>query len=398
MFNSFFLSAGCLIFLFLSIHILFAKKSRPFVVGLLFIYLFSRFCQIFTYYLVETGHVIDFTFILQLPLPIYYAAPACGFLYLKALLQNKNKLSPIEYLHFIPAALSLIEVYYWFFSPGINLDQLVLELVRSKNIGKLEISGFMPSSFHFVFKNILLLFYLTLSWKALFQSKLMNIKGWANSTKTWVFGALSVVSLQHLNLFIRSLGHKGFFSTIEYNVLYQLSLGFSFIILFGFFYFILLKPGIIYNYLILGIKWNSENIRHKIVKLNKLGNLISKDSEKDLVLLLDNLMIKDKLFLMPKLDLTIIAQVSSLPIHKCSGAINSSYGICVPDWINKFRIDYFIQSYSEKYREKTIEAIAIESGFGSKATFYRAFKKEKGVMPSDYFSVSYPLANPTLQS
>jgi AraC-like DNA-binding protein len=34
----------------------------------------------------------------------------------------------------------------------------------------------------------------------------------------------------------------------------------------------------------------------------------------------------------------------------------------------------------------SIDAIALESGFSSRTTFYRAFKKEKGMIPSDYFS------------
>jgi AraC-like DNA-binding protein len=67
--------------------------------------------------------------------------------------------------------------------------------------------------------------------------------------------------------------------------------------------------------------------------------------------------------------------------------INATYGIGAPDWFNKFRIDYFIESYPAKCSVKTIDAIALESGFSSRATFYRAFKKEKGMMPSEFFKI-----------
>jgi AraC-like DNA-binding protein len=98
-------------------------------------------------------------------------------------------------------------------------------------------------------------------------------------------------------------------------------------------------------------------------------------------------MLKEKFFLLPKHDLIIrsLAKASSLPVQKCSRLINITLGMSFPDWVNKFRIDYFIQSFPEKCTAKTIDAIALESGFSSKTTFYRAFKKQIGMMPSDYF-------------
>ena len=110
-------------------------------------------------------------------------------------------------------------------------------------------------------------------------------------------------------------------------------------------------------------------------------------SERDSVILLESIMLKEKFFLLPNQDLIImsLAQASNLSVHKCSRLINVTHRISFPDWVNKFRVDYFIQSYSEKCATKTIDAIALESGFSSKTTFYRVFKKQIGMMPSDYF-------------
>ena len=48
--------------------------------------------------------------------------------------------------------------------------------------------------------------------------------------------------------------------------------------------------------------------------------------------------------------------------------------------------EYFIAIYPLLLDRLTIEAIANQSGFKSIATFYNAFKKETGLMPTSYFT------------
>jgi YesN/AraC family two-component response regulator len=81
-----------------------------------------------------------------------------------------------------------------------------------------------------------------------------------------------------------------------------------------------------------------------------------------------------------------LANSFNIPIHKCSALINNYIRKYFRDWINQYRIGYFIQSYPNKSEKLTIDAIVLESGFSSMTTFYRAFKKETGKMPLDYFS------------
>lgn len=363
------------------------KTAKPFLNILLFVWIFVRFHQVLCLYLVETSYIVQIPFILRFLFPIYYAAPACGFLYINSLIYNRNKLSSIEYLHFIPAILAMIEIYPWYFSPSINTDLIVAELVNTKNMAIIDDTGFMPASFHYWFKNSLLLIYLSLSWRALFRSELMNVKNWAHSKKTWIISILTTVTLSHFNLFIRGFSQNGVLFITQYPLAYQFSLSFGFMVLFGFLYFLIINPKLLYGYLILEKEYPSQTTESTFVPIKNGSKVISFVLEKDSISALENIMLKDKLFLNPKFNLTYLSQASSMSIHKCSRLINSTYGIGAPDWINKFRIDYFIQSYPVKCNKITIDAIAIESGFSSRATFYRAFKKEKGMMPSEFFKI-----------
>jgi len=387
MIQLFFLSCG-FIFLFLfCFRLLVVKTASPFLNILLFVWLFVRFHQVLCLYLVETGYIIQIPFILRFTFPIYYAAPACGFLYINSLIYNRNKLSSIDYLHFIPAILAMIEIYPWYFSPSIDTDLLVAELVNTKNMSIIDDTGFMPTSFHYWFKNSLFLIYLSLSWRALFRSELMNIKGWTHAKKTWIILILTTITFIHFNLFIRGFSQNGVLLINQYPIAYQFSLGFGFTVYLVLLYVLIINPKLLYGYLIVDKGYHLEVPISTISPVKSRSKVNSFVLGKDSSSVLENIILTDKLFLNPRLNLMDLARASSMSIHKCSRLINTTYGIGAPDWFNKFRIDYFIQTYPEKCNAKTIDAIALESGFSSRATFYRAFKKEKGMMPSEFFKI-----------
>jgi AraC-like DNA-binding protein len=56
------------------------------------------------------------------------------------------------------------------------------------------------------------------------------------------------------------------------------------------------------------------------------------------------------------------------------------------DYINSLRIEEFIKLYkADTNKQFTMLSLALDSGFNSKPTFNRAFKKLKGVSPKAYF-------------
>ena len=322
MLSLFFLSTICFFLILFALRLLLVKTAKPLLNAILFIWVIVRLHQVLCVLLVETGYIIHIPFILRFAFPLYYVAPACVFLYINALVNNRSKLSPIEYLHFIPAILAMIEIYPWFFSPSINTNLLVAELVKTKNMAIITDTGYLSASFHHWFRYSLLLIYLSLSWRILFRSKLMGIKEGDQSKKILMIAGLTAITLSHFNLFISEYSQNGILFINQYPLAAQFSSWFGIAVWVCFLYFLIMMD---------------------------------------------------------------LARASSIGIHKCSRLIKTAYGIGALDWFNKIRIDYFIQTYPAKCNIKTIEAIALESGFSSRSTFYRAFKKEKGMMPSEFF-------------
>jgi YesN/AraC family two-component response regulator len=92
-----------------------------------------------------------------------------------------------------------------------------------------------------------------------------------------------------------------------------------------------------------------------------------------------------KPYLRPEFIFADLAFALKIPMHQCSFVLNHLIGKNFRDWINGYRIEHFVQNYTNNSKSKTIEGLALESGFSNIRTFYNAFKKEKGEIPRIYF-------------
>jgi len=101
---------------------------------------------------------------------------------------------------------------------------------------------------------------------------------------------------------------------------------------------------------------------------------------------LERILNQQKTFLESKLSLSKLAElVDTSPVY-LSRVINESYEKNFFDFINDYRVNEFISKVlSEKYENYTYLGVALESGFNTKTTFNKAFKKATGITPKEYF-------------
>lgn len=92
-----------------------------------------------------------------------------------------------------------------------------------------------------------------------------------------------------------------------------------------------------------------------------------------------------KLYLNPGLTIIDLASECGTNRTQLSLLLNKELGLSFRDYINRCRIEYAaLPLLEEMDSAHTIEEIAFLSGFGSTATFYRAFAKEKGMAPQQW--------------
>lgn len=92
-----------------------------------------------------------------------------------------------------------------------------------------------------------------------------------------------------------------------------------------------------------------------------------------------------QIYLSSELTLTGLSSLTGIGMHKWSAYLNKFRELGFNDYINQYRINHCVQKIDRgEHRTKTLEALSLESGFHSRSTFIRAFKKFKGVTPTDF--------------
>ncbi|WP_276392193.1 helix-turn-helix domain-containing protein [Eudoraea chungangensis] len=109
------------------------------------------------------------------------------------------------------------------------------------------------------------------------------------------------------------------------------------------------------------------------------------NTAKEEFLKLQNYMKLEKPYMEPELNLDSLAMVLDLHPNKLSQIINSNTDSNFWDYVNSYRIEEVkTLLVSDQLKYKTLLGIALSSGFSSKSTFNRVFKKHCGITPSEY--------------
>jgi AraC-like DNA-binding protein len=106
---------------------------------------------------------------------------------------------------------------------------------------------------------------------------------------------------------------------------------------------------------------------------------------------IDALMLVDKMYENPELVISDLSTKLQTHPKKVSQAINQGFNMNFNDFINHHRIRALCQKIEEgEHNIQTLLSLAFESGFNSKSTFNRAFKRATSLNPKDYIEKHYP--------
>lgn len=93
---------------------------------------------------------------------------------------------------------------------------------------------------------------------------------------------------------------------------------------------------------------------------------------------------EEELYLDPELNLDELSNLLKIPKHTISQAFNTIYNTNFKEYLNYLRCEYALKFILKEDSNQNIVEIAYQSGFNSKTSFYRAFKKVYNCSPIEY--------------
>jgi AraC-like DNA-binding protein len=283
------------------------------------------------------------------------ATPLFLYLYIRKTVDKSYAFS--RYLYVIPFVVGVVfsSIYY-------------------VNTSDLSFDHYVDSSMSFWFSGCHVLFWfitLFLAYKAIHQPA--NKQDVRNDYKSWMY----ILMLSFLLIVLMDVldDINEYYYITELDVFDLID-----ILLFGLIYFIsfkvLSKPQLFYQ--VANSTTNQDKPKYH-------GSGISHDRLEELRLQLDTFMNEQQPYL--KGDLTIQEVATRMDVSRqyLSQVLSEKVGCNFNDYINRFRVEEFKKRVGDdQYKDYTILALALDSGFNSKTSFNTIFKKHTGQTPSQY--------------
>lgn len=129
----------------------------------------------------------------------------------------------------------------------------------------------------------------------------------------------------------------------------------------------------------------SENIKQHKKNAKSYHDLIRAELADELYDKILNIIVVRKKYKDPNYSAKDLAKELKTNTRYLSAVINSRFGMNYSCLLNEYRIKDALYLLTDKrYKNKKIEEISLMVGFANRQSFYTAFKKYVGLMPTDY--------------
>jgi len=325
-----------------------------------------------------------------------FLSPAAIYLYARSFISDSSKLKNNDYLHLIPGVIVLINLMPSLIDLGsVTTDQIIATLRNNGFNSDIRVL-FIPYRIQLLLRSAIQLTYLVLTWQIVIEflfKKDARIFAASKYHLSTLLGWFTLIEIAAILVTFRVIFMNQSFEFIISSS--ELPIG-SILIMFGIIIWFLRHPIILYGNLIFDINTDKEDIQ--TIDFNQVGFPDSAISDipqvpstdpkiAKQIAVIEKLMIERKPFLDPEFDLETLADMMNMPVHHCSYFLNQVLRKSFKEYLNSYRISYFIQIYNEKSDKYTIDVLASEVGYRHRSTFNIAFKNNTGKTPTQYFNL-----------
>ncbi len=275
------------------------------------------------------------------------------YIYIKLIFKNQNGKNVL--LHFVPAFLFSLFVFRFLFAD--------VEAFRSQR--NLLTIGFQIAEISAICLNV---FYLALCIKIFLGSGLDHLNIYSFSKKYSFHSILLIVNVLTIIFWILTFVMKKWYYPIFDNYLgYHLVWMILTLAIISLGYYSLIKP---------------KFLEFTIQSFSKPKNYPLSEDLELISLKLEHFIKNERPYLNPQLNIKHLAESINVQPYILSKVLNEKMNMHFFDFINVYRVEAFKRRVREgELENRTILALAIDSGFNSKTTFNKAFKKFNGYTP-----------------
>jgi len=306
----------------------------------------------------QLGFFNDHPHFLHITTPFWYLFAPLSYFYIRLQLGEKLKWKWYYLFHLIPFTIILYRIFPFYFLSG--------ELKLRFFTGEIKYVGMEVLAFIMIF----------LSPVQIFSYTMINIK---HILKNESAEKLQKAHISWLKLFF-SLMMVYASAQIFFRVVYAINGE----ILVKFIHF----PLALFSFIIYAIAYLVIVQPERILSLNifKLRP-INLDNSSIIADRLNKLMLEEKPYLNSSLKYSEIAHKLGISTRHLTEVLKREMGVSFTEYINSFRVNEVQNRIaSKKHEHFTLLSIAMDSGFSSKSSFNRVFKKQTGLTPTEYIN------------
>jgi AraC-like DNA-binding protein len=302
------------------------------------------------------------------------------------MLLNKNRISYVELLHFIPFVIIFINYFPFYLLPINEKREIVQKVSEDIVFGIKYQAGHFEESSIFYLKITQALIYLILQWHLIVKFKNNNSNQKIHLQLSMVIKWVKVFTWVFTTILLGFMFLSILFSITPSNSIYQIvALAQGFLLSGSFFVlsvYILVNPKIL-----IGLPFVKYDIHESVLsKEIESRPFIVEDYEAEIIKI-EEYIKSTEAFLNHKITLAQVSVAVNISTKELSYIINSHYNMRFTDFINRYRIEYFTQMLIDgKLGIYTIEALIKNSGFSSKSSFHSAFNKKYNCTPRQFIA------------
>lgn len=353
---------------------------------------YSLFLLAFVWWYQEK-FILEAPFLMRSINPLLFLSLPFFYFFVRNTLNGNDNLSRSDFLHFIPAIISFIDLIPFYTLP-VSEKLVIAEQVIQNPIALDSLAhGMITGTWVTLARFVLQFAYYFFSIYILFRSDVNKHWGPESvSIRNWLLVAIALIGFllfSHFLFVVRNLLDLASIDLprfLEDIITFLVALP-----------ILLLNVYMQFNQqLVYGVTLKSimAEKKKRAENLSDGNSLVVEPGEqsafstidiKDLRQRLDLLMVDKKVYLNPDLTLRDLAESLDINQRILSQYVKASFGMGIKEFINQFRIKAAIELMKEGFLEtRSLEGLCLSVGFNSRVTFFLAFKKYTGMSPTEY--------------